>query len=132
MAGGLFAALVVSCVGVKVASHDAAAVAPASIAKTAEQLAAEAKKEREFQRVVAVLRALKAGAKNPATFDVKAAGMVPSGAVCVEYRAANSFNAIVLERAAVGINGKSGDWNALCAGKSADDYTYARRALDLG
>ena len=129
VAGGLFTVFVASCVGVKVASHDAAA--PAPIAKTAEQLAAEAKSEREFQHVVQVLTAIKASLKNPATCDVSKAGLVPSGAVCVEYRAANSFNAIVLERAAIDANGKSGDWTRLCAGKSGDEYTSARRALAL-
>jgi hypothetical protein len=138
IAGGLFAVVVVSCVGrmgsdLNKADERQAAVAAMEAAKPPEQKASEAaakaKTEAEFQRVVLVLRMLKASLHNPASFELVRAGMVPGGAICVVYRATNKFNATVAENAAFDKNLKPGTWNKLCGGKSATDYTSARHAL---
>ena len=128
--GGLFAIAVASCVSSRVANQTNGEEPPKAQTKSTAQLEEEAAREKEFQRVVLALRSIKAGLKNPSSLDVKGAGIVPGGSICVEYRASNSFNAIVLERAAFDPKGAVGDWNRLCAGKSGTDYTHARRALD--
>jgi hypothetical protein len=90
------------------------------------------KKEADFQNVVRVLQWAKRNTKNPASFEVTYAGMSGSGTVCIEYRAANSFNAIVPEIYVMS-NTVSGStpklWNDECAGRGLTDFTYARTAL---
>lgn len=119
--------------GQKAGTKRAEEQAATEAAKTPEQRAAEAeakaKSEAEFQRVVTVARALKASAKNPASFELVDALYMPSGAVCITYRATNSFNAIVTDNAAIGKDGKSGDWNKLCGGKTGNSYRGAKLAI---
>jgi RNA polymerase subunit RPABC4/transcription elongation factor Spt4 len=90
------------------------------------------KKEADFQNVVRVAKWAKNRSKNPASFELTYAGISGSGTVCIEFRATNSFNAVV-PGIYVMSNTVSGDtaklWNDECAGRGLDDYTYARTAL---
>lgn len=101
--------------------------------KTPEQVKAEAaekaKQEAEFQRVVAVARAVKAGMKNPASFELVNAIYMPDGTVCLTYRGTNSFNAVVTQNTGVDAKGKVVTWNAKCGGKTGNDYRAARMAV---
>jgi hypothetical protein len=94
--------------------------------------AAEIKREADFQNVVRVAKWAKNRSKNPDSFELTYAGISGSGTVCIEFRATNSFNAVV-PGIYVMSNTVSGDtaklWNAECAGRGLDDYTYARAAL---
>ena len=97
-----------------------------------QQAAEKMKKEAEFQIVVAGARYIKKSAKNPDSFKLNSAAMMPSGAICYEYRATNSFNAIVPGTTVI-IKGKvsqqASDWNKYCGGKSGTDYSNAEYAL---
>jgi uncharacterized OB-fold protein len=114
-------------------AEQAAAAAAVEAAKSPEQKASEAaakvQAEAEFQRVVGVLRALKATQKDPDSFEVEGAVLMPSGAVCVTHRGRNSFNAKVVDQTVVSSAGKVGDWNKLCANKTGTNYRHARQAL---
>lgn len=99
---------------------------------TPAQKAAEAKKEAEFQQVRRVAASVKAAAKNPASFDLIYAGVSDDGAVCLQYRATNSFNAIVPGQYAhlkSISSGAASAWNKLCGGKMLTNYTHVRRSL---
>lgn len=98
-------------------------------AKTPEQLAAEAARERQFQRDVLKLRALRASLKNPASFELVSVGRMADETLCVTYRGTNSFNAIVTERKPILSSGQIGEWRKHCAGKSGEDVSHIRRAL---
>lgn len=100
--------------------------------KSAEQLAVEAREEKAFQDVVRVAQWLKSRAKNPDSFNLVYAGRSSTGAVCVEYRATNSFNAVITERYVMSneVSGASAElWNAHCSQRAMQDFTYARQAL---
>lgn len=102
-------------------------------AKTPEQRQAEAaekaRKEAEFQSVVARLSALRAATKNPKSFELVDATLMKDGTLCVTYRGTNSFNAIVTESKAIDKGAKIVDWNRFCANKTGIDMAYARHAL---
>lgn len=119
--------------GIDAKNEGEAKQAAVEAAKTPEQRKAEADakaaREAEFQRVVVVARALKASAKNPKSFELVEALYMPSGAVCITYRATNSFNAVVTNNAAVAKNDKMGDWNKLCGGKIGNSYRHAGGGL---
>jgi hypothetical protein len=103
--------------------------APAPVQLSAADAAAKVKQEAEFQSVVSKVRALKANAKNPATFEVEQVLLMDSGTLCVSYRAPNSFNAVVPESKAITSKGTFGNWDKECAGKSGTDYKRVRHAL---
>lgn len=109
-----------------------AAAAAAQAAKSPEQRAAEAadkaRAQSEFERVRSVVRALKANAKNPASFELVEALYMPGGVVCITHRATNSYNAIVTGHTAIDAGNKTGDWNKLCGGKTGTSY----RGVGLG
>lgn len=92
----------------------------------------DTKKEADFQRVVAVVKAVKMAAKDPASFSLDAAALTDAGAVCIQYRAKNSFNATVPGIYVATPQG-SGDtdalWNKHCAKKPNTDFSYARHAI---
>jgi hypothetical protein len=91
-----------------------------------------------FQRYVALVATLKKSMKNPASFQLEQAMRIKEGTLCLQYRATNSFNAIVPSQAVI-VNNKitvkdhsdnfAGVWNKHCAGKSGDDWKHIRRAL---
>lgn len=95
-------------------------------------------KELEFQRAVRIAQVLKAGMKNPASFELTSLLRTNDGALCFEYRGTNSFNAVVPSYAVVPPKGRpvSGGeraiataWNAHCAHKPGEDMTHVRHAL---
>lgn len=100
--------------------------------KSPEQLAEERKREQEFQQVVMVAKLAKASAKDPASFNLTFAGLTERGAVCIEYRAKNSFNAVV-PGVYVAAGKENGDtaaiWNKHCAKQSIKDYSTAKHAI---
>lgn len=99
---------------------------------TAEQIAAKAKTEADFQTVVMGAKVLKNSMKNPASFELESALQLADGTVCYRYRSTNSFNAVVpgvyIMRSTSGSTTAS-DWNKYCAGKTGTDQTHARQAL---
>lgn len=101
--------------------------------KTAEQLAAEAKREAQFQRVVQGARTIKAAMKNPASFSLESAVLMDDGSVCYEYRGTNSFNAITLEQSVLttkdNFTKDPKDWNRYCGGKQGTDHSKAKYAM---
>lgn len=124
----LVAGLIVIAVGMSLTRPDP----PPKLQKNPEQLAAEQKQEAEFQRVVLVAKLVKRSAKDPDSFNLTFAGMTDKGAVCLEYRAKNSFNAVVSGYyvAAGNANGDTAElWNRHCAKQSIRDYSTAKHAL---
>ncbi|WOI43764.1 hypothetical protein [Acidovorax sp. BLS4] len=111
----------------------AAAAAALESSKTPEQRAAEsaakAKAEADFAFSVNAARGVKATLKNPASFELVSAVLIPSGALCLEFRGTNSFNAVVTQNAVVGKDGKPGNWNRDCGGKSGKDMKSIRHAM---
>lgn len=94
----------------------------------APKTAAEIQKDKEFSQVVAALSTLKAGMKNPDSFQVVQALMVQGPTICITYRGTNSFNAVVTNHIAIWDKGNSSDpneWNKRCANKQGDNYTHA-------
>jgi hypothetical protein len=92
--------------------------------------------ESRFQEGMIYARVLKKSMKNPDSFKLEQTIRTADGFYCFEYRATNSFNAIIPGRAFVG-NGKSGTsdmgsqfaplWNRYCArpGEDFGTITYA-------
>lgn len=120
------------CIGFAKFIFDPEPSPPPVAEQTPEQAAAKLKKEAEFQRVVIGAKALKQAAKNPDSFKLTSAALMESGAICYEYRATNSFNAVTPGKFVVSKNGGSAEaaaWNKHCGGKSGTDYSYARQAL---
>lgn len=115
----------------------------AEAAKSPEQRAAEqtrkAAEEAEFQRAVVAAKTVKSGMKNPASFELSGAGVTPKGAICLQYRGTNSFNAVVpgyavlAPNAAAVLAGSERDvaaaWNQHCAKQSMRDISYLKHAL---
>lgn len=94
--------------------------------------AAELENEREFQQVVGVLRALKSSLHNPSSFELVSAIKMNSGALCVQYRGTNAFNAVVTNQLVVTEQSSSSaieDWNRLCGGQTGKSFNHARHAL---
>jgi hypothetical protein len=117
-------------------------VTDATIAK--DMAASDAKKKIEdarFQMGLLYARVLKKNMKNPDSFKLEQVIRTPEGMYCFEYRATNSFNAIVPGQAYVG-NGKSGtsdggngfsaQWNRYCGGKPGDSYSTVVYAINNG
>ncbi|MGV0960131.1 MAG: hypothetical protein ACOYB1_09870 [Limnohabitans sp.] len=83
-----------------------------------------------FQADVQKIRALKASMKNPDSFNLISALRIDKTMVlCVEYRATNSFNAIITERKAISKDFSFTDWTSQCAGKSGIEMKAIRHAL---
>lgn len=100
--------------------------------KSASQIAADAATEKRFQAVVAGARWIKKSMKNPASFELVSAMLIGEDIACYTYRGTNSFNAIITSNRVISNTVNSGEpaaWNKHCAGKSGEDFTYARRAL---
>lgn len=101
---------------------------------------AQAKKdaeERQWQRDVLTMRQLRDSMKSPKSFELTQALKMEDNSLCVEYRATNSFNALVPGRAVISngsivtsdSSGFAQTWNAHCAGKSGQVYDHIRRAM---
>jgi hypothetical protein len=115
-----------------------AQVAAKQAATASAAAAAKAIQEAEFQHAVSIARALKAGMKNPSSFELGSVARMPSGALCFEYRGTNSFNAVVPGYAIEPPTGKllAGDerataaaWNKHCAGKTGQDLGSIKFAM---
>lgn len=111
-----------------------AAMSPAEKASAALARTAKERKEQAWQESVALARAavatVRAGMKDPSSFSLSEAVAVDSGAVCLSYRAKNSFGAIVpgFASAASGakaVSTSATDWNRLCGKKSGSDLMPA-------
>lgn len=110
---------------------------------TAEQKAAkdekDAAEQRRFAADVSAVKTLQTSMKNPDSFKLEQALRMKDGALCLTYRAKNSFNATIPGRAVISKSSIitsdhgnfSASWNAMCAGKSGDDVTYIRITLGL-
>ena len=103
----------------------------AKAAAMAQEKAATAKnaEEAEFQFGVRATKSVRASLKNPNSFQLVGAGVVPGGALCLTYRATNSFNAVITERVAVTRKFAVGEWNKECAGKRMPDLHIIKHAI---
>lgn len=96
--------------------------------KTPEEIA----KDREFQQVVASVKALKSAMKNPKSFELVEAIMMQGPTLCITYRSTNSFNAVVTDRYVVSDKISSAEaaaWKKHCAGKTGTSYAYLKSVL---
>lgn len=91
--GGFFALVVGSYVLNSTGSQGSKSAPPA--AKSAE----EVKADLELNTAIAVGRVLKKSAKDPSSFKMESFVVYPGGPACYEYRAKNSFGAIVPAKA---------------------------------
>jgi hypothetical protein len=115
----------------------AQAVEQKPIEETAEQKAQKARKaaeQEQWVKDVLLIRALRNKMKNPATFKLENALRMKDGTLCLTYRAANSFNAIILERAVIdtkttGASTEVTAWNKYCGGKTGTDISYIKSAI---
>lgn len=105
----------------------------------------EAKNRRNAAAAAAITgaRQLKASAKDPQTFELKSAWVAPDGSACYEFRAKNSFNAM-LKSSAILVAGKTASllvegnagfasaWNKRCTVAGGEDVMplIARLGLD--
>lgn len=99
-----------------------------------EKTAAEIANDAKVTAAAVAAAHIKKSMKDPASFSLESAILMESGATCYEYRAKNSFAAIVPGQAVLTHDGKivvSGAsaaqlekaWNAECGGKSGKDVT---------
>jgi hypothetical protein len=105
----------------------------ASPPRSAEDLAAD----RAVSRAAVAAKSIRSGARNPDSFVLESALVMPSGAACLEYRAQNGFGGMNREQAVIPagkddlrVTGSSGflsSWSAHCAGKTGRDVTVLVR-----
>lgn len=128
--------LIFGIIGVQAMSAYDRYTTPPPAPMTAEERAAQAQfeeaqrvqKQKDREALGLVLQAVatvKANLKNPASFELVSATLMPDDAVCLVYRGTNSFNAIITEQAtAMGavVSKSSNQWNKYCAGQSGKDY----------
>lgn len=120
--GGLFA------IGVAMAVSNSIN-APTVPEKTAAEKQAEAAAEAALGDTAARIGALKAGLKNPASFELVNVTRLADTTLCVSYRGTNSFNAIVTEHKAISPAGRLLDYSDTCNGKSGQNHTHIKRLL---
>jgi hypothetical protein len=95
------------------------------VERTQQQIESDAK----FSRDVGILKAFKRTLHNPDSFKIESVLRMADDTLCVEYRATNKLNALILSQLVILKSGEIGKWNADCAGKSGTDITYIKRAL---
>jgi len=93
--------------------------------KTPEQIASDIK----FNRDVGMLRAFKKTLHNPSSFKIESVIRMADDSLCVQYRATNKFNALILSQLVILKSGQIGAWDTHCAGKSGEAITYIKGAL---
>ena len=98
-------------------------------------------KDVELGIAIKVGRALKAASKNPNSFELNSFLIFPGGATCFEYRARNSFNALVPGKAVFDATAgktfvaeKDGNrfvkaWNAICTKAGGQERASGLNAL---
>ena len=104
--------------------------APQAVA--AAPTAEETQKNKDFKLVFIGAQMLKKSVKNPDSFKLTSATRMADGTVCYEFRATNSFNAVVPGRFTLAPNkgsAEDAEWNKYCAGKSGADFTYVKSVL---
>ena len=106
-------------------ASEAAAAASAKVAADA----AKARAEAEFQFGVMATKLVRASMKNPASFEFVRAGIVNKGALCLTYRATNSFNAVITEQIAITRKLAKGDWNKECGRKTMPSFDHIKHAI---
>ena len=96
-----------------------------AIEKTPQQIESDAK----FYRDVGMLRAFKKTLHNPSSFKIESVIRMADDSLCVQYRATNKFNALILSQLVILKSGQIGAWDTHCAGKSGQVITSIRGAL---
>jgi hypothetical protein len=97
---------------------------------SAAQIEENKRQEAEFQFGVIATKRVKNSLKNPASFELVNAGVVTGGALCLTYRATNSFNAVITDQVAIKRNLQQGDWNKECGGRQVSEMNHIKQALD--
>jgi hypothetical protein len=113
----------------------AAAAAKAQVQADADKRVRQAR----FEEGSVYAVALKKGMKNPDSFKLESARRTGDGVFCFEYRAANSFNAIIPGKALVGAGkaatsdqaGFAALWNKFCT-KPSEDFDTIVYAMKNG
>lgn len=93
----------------------------------------EQRRDRNLQRAVVSVKALREAMRNPESFALEQALAMDTGTLCFSYRAQNGFGGMNRERAVLSaddqqftnssMDGFSRSWNARCAGKQGEDIT---------
>lgn len=115
---------------------------PTTPAKTAEQLAADAKQDALLNIGAIGARALKNSMKDPEAFVLSSAVVLETGTTCYDYRAKNSFGAVLPSHAILVSSGKilsqeqDGNafvlaWNKECTKGGGRDIAGALNRLGL-
>jgi hypothetical protein len=101
--------------------------------KSAEQLAADAAKEKRFRKTVLVAQTIKNSLRDPDSLKWSAILANDDGSVvCVEYRARNGFGGMNVEQASYSKGKLSTDpkpWNRYCAKQPLHNMAYVRNAV---
>jgi hypothetical protein len=89
-------------------------------------------------RTADLVSSLYQSARDPSSLTVNSVLYMPSGAICMEYRARNGFGGLNLEHGLETPKGliSVGDfdnfaeqWNRFCTGKVGDDMTYYAKGI---
>ena len=106
-----------------------AAQAKIEAAKTPQTRAIEAQAKLDYKADVdfgrAAARTVKSALKNPASFEFVSARMYRNGALCMSYRATNSFNAVTTEQIAITRGFAQGDWFKECVKPGSTNFPEA-------
>lgn len=82
-------------------------------------------KDRSF--VFAAVKTLQQSVKNPDSFTLTRAFFTTDGFACIDYRATNSFNAVVPGRAVISLDvasSEDADWWKYCTNKTGKTYSF--------
>lgn len=136
--GGLFALVLTQCVMRQAGREDRQVSKPAL---TPEQIAQRAKADEDLRRAVAATRVIKKSMKDPESFKLESFVYYDGGAVCVEFRAKNSFGAVVpgkgvFDGAAAILTNADGNrfvkvWNDTCTRPGGQDRAAGVNALGV-
>lgn len=146
--GLLFGAIVLGAIimGFVNTERDKTDRAAVEAAKTPEQRAAEKaasdKRTAQLQTAGAGAVALKSAMKDPTAFELTSLLVMPSGAACYEYRAKNSFGAVLPSAAVLTSKGKMlskeangnafvGAWNKECTVIGGDEVAPLVKTLGI-
>jgi hypothetical protein len=109
---------------------------------TPEKPKAPSARDHQLQAAGAVALRLQKAAKDPEAFELRSAVVHPDGTACYEYRAKNSFGAVLPGAAVMRPDGKVliqeshgntfvGAWNKLCTRAGGDDIAPLLHHMDL-
>lgn len=102
--------------------------------------AADAEREANFQRALALLRMVKTHMHDPSSLDVEDAFYTDEGAIAIKYRGKNAFGATIINYAVATKDGKASSgsqrdvaplWNKYIAKKGGTDLTSSVRGAKL-